>query len=171
MKVFLSGPIGIGKSTVVVRTVALLDGMTVAGLRTRPLVREGKRTGYVLESLSGEQQVFADLTFPQTIRFGRFGVRPDVFSDLGVRALEEARPADLVVVDELGVMETAATPYVRAVECLMSGPARVLAVVQERALGFWEPTLLAAGNSRHLQVSATNRDELPQQIARLLRAG
>ncbi|MBN2491063.1 MAG: hypothetical protein JXQ29_09455 [Planctomycetes bacterium] len=169
MKILLSGPIGIGKSTVIARAIALLDDLRVAGLRTRPLLEEGTRLGYVLESLSGEQRVFAHVDWPGTIRLGRFGVRPEVFAELGVRALEEGLAAELAVIDELGLAEIDVAPYVRAVQALIAAPGHLLAVVQARAWPFWEARLCAPASSRRLEVSRTNRDELPHHIAGLLR--
>ena len=169
MKVLLTGGIGSGKSTAVSRVLDLLGEPHPAGFRTRPVYREGVRAGFRLEDWTGSGQVFARAGGSGPSGLVRFDPDLNVFRTVGIPALRLGGDADLLVIDELGIMEQPAEEFVTEAAAACSRCRRVLAVVQRRALEFWSLRLAAAGFDHRLTLDRANRDDLPRRIAAWLR--
>jgi len=103
--VLLTGPPGCGKTTLVLRLVEAL-AVPAGGFYTQEVRRGGRRWGFRLVTLHGEEGVLASLDIKGPHRVSRYGVDLEVLDGLGVPAvLEAARRGQLVVVDEIGKME------------------------------------------------------------------
>jgi nucleoside-triphosphatase len=164
VRIVVSGLPGSGKSTIVQKVRALLPGAEQAGFLTRAVVEGGKRAGFSLESFAGEREIFAHVDFTGTRRFGRFGVHPEAFDRLGKEIVSRASLSRFAVIDELGVMETGTTDFVRSVAALFAVPRHALAVVQERALPFWMEHIGGRNIDRFYILDRENRDALPNRI-------
>ncbi len=168
MNLFLTGPRGIGKSTVLRRGLSGLP-CRAAGLMTcfdAPRGSTDKKlwllpwstepdfgAGAVCARMgSGERQVF-----------------PEVFEDLGIRLLEAAERdpgAGLILLDELGYLEAAAPRFRETVLRLLAGPRPVAGVVRQ-GLGAWGD----APFGELWEVTEENRDLLPERLAQWVQKG
>ena len=78
---------------------------------------------------------------------------------------ELRRPCDAVIIDEIGKMECFSPPFVDAVRGLLDGSTPVTATVAVSGGGF-----IAEAKGRPdvelWEVTAANRDDLPQRLAR-----
>jgi nucleoside-triphosphatase len=164
VRIVVSGLQGSGKSTIVQKVRALLPAAEQAGFLTRAVVEGGKRAGFSLESFAGEREIFAHVDFTGTRRFGRFGVRLEAFDRLGKEIVSRASLSRFAVIDELGVMETGATDFVRSVAALFAAPRHALIVVQERALPFWMEQIGGRNIDRVYTVDREDRKALPDLI-------
>lgn len=110
-KVFITGPPGIGKSTLVrnVMSHAILRGITPAGFFT-PEVRDeaGRRVGFDIEIIGGGRVPLARKGADWSIKFGSYGVNPlakAAFSE-AIKGIEsEKGERKLIIIDEIGPME------------------------------------------------------------------
>lgn len=147
-RLFLTGPIGCGKSTAIDRGLGdrrdLLKGFVT--------LREGqtpKPERFWLETLpKGERAVFLDLT----------GEKPQidlrVFSGLGVQSLQKGP----LLLDEIGGIELLCPEFLEALEDALSGDTPILGVVKApesslalaRCLGLGEEYETAAKKLRRL---------------------
>ena len=136
--VVVTGPTGSGKTTLVTAVVERLRarGVRVAGIVAPGLLADGRRTGFDLVNLAtGERAELArerqDVGGPHA-RWSRFAFTPEGLA-LGRRALgEDARGADVVVVDEVGPFELSGGGWARPLDELARGfRGRLLLVVRE----------------------------------------
>jgi len=161
-KVFLTGPVQIGKSTVIDAALRRL-GRTVGGIRTvRVEGPEGGRAFVLVDCMTGERFPLARWTG------GRMDVRLETFETGGVRALQRAiGGADLIVLDELGWMEIEAPKFQRHVFAALDSPTRVLGVVRSRENPFLD-AVRAHPRVEVLPVTLENRDGLVEVVVQRL---
>jgi nucleoside-triphosphatase len=121
----LTGPPGIGKSTLVSKVVFAVrsKGYGVGGCLTREVRKGRERTGFrLVDLLSGNEAELASITGLGP-RVGKYRVNVTNLSTLGAGSLlRAAEVADFIVVDEVGPMELTSPEFRRGVKaCLASG--------------------------------------------------
>ena len=137
---FLTGPVGCGKSTSI--ATALADALPKAGgfLTVRQKDEEGRAIAYWLQRPDGRdgQVIIQYRQKPYTMHL-------EVFEDLGIRLLEEAKAYDFVILDEIGGFEVLSDSFLKAlmellksdVPCIgvMKGAAPASKMIQKLGLG------------------------------------
>ena len=137
---FLTGPVGCGKSTSI--AAALGDALPKAGgfLTVRQKDEEGRAIAYWLQRPDGRdgQVIIQYRQKPYTMHL-------EVFEDLGIRLLEEAKAYDFVILDEIGGFEVLSDSFLKAlmellksdVPCIgvMKGAAPASKMIQKLGLG------------------------------------
>ena len=108
----ISGPRGAGKSTWCAALIAEARRapVTIAGVHSRAIFENGKKTGILLEDIrTGERRVLGRLANPAdgALRVGCWNFDPQVLA-WGNAALQHIGMSDLIVVDELGPLEFSA---------------------------------------------------------------
>jgi nucleoside-triphosphatase len=129
-RLLLEGRPGIGKTTVARRLHLLQEaGVSVGGFTTGELRTGGRREGFLVEAVSGAQEVLAHVDLPGPPRVGRYGVDLAAFDRVALSALRTPRTGGVVVVmvDELGKMELASAPFRDAVMQLLDCNVAVVA--------------------------------------------
>lgn len=152
----MTGPRGVGKSTLCLRTVAQARemGHSCAGLLT---LREDGEQRAVVDVRTGLRRRLT-LPGPPGVPVGRFFFDPEVLA-WGAEALAKSTPCDLLVVDELGPLELAGGGWAVGLDVLRSGDFRLgLAVVRPELLAEFQARLPGA---QRVEVTLENRDGLP----------
>lgn len=169
--IFLTGKIQVGKSTAIQKTLTLL-GAKYGGFqtyfcqdRTSPV-----RRLYLREA--GRPPCFDEAC--AVAQFVRQGEEPYVFTErfdaLGAQYVLKSQAAQLTVMDELGDLERGAYRFQEAVLSTLAGAHPVLGVIKQTA-GGWVEQVRRHPNVALYTVDEENRDALPEQLARELRAG
>ena len=105
MKLLLTGPPGVGKTTVI-HTVLSGIKITTGGFYTHEMRKGGRRVGFALKTLDSNEGVLARIDYQGRHRVGRYGVDLGLFEAMALPALEGAlRTKRLIIVDEIGRME------------------------------------------------------------------
>lgn len=164
----VTGPSGIGKSTVVSRVVLRLKsaGVIVGGCVTSERRQKGARVGFDVRDLTnGTQGELASLTRTLGPRVGKYRLNLADLASVGAKGLSDAAASsELVVIDEAGPMELVSPEFRRAVRtCLLSGKP-ILAVVHERM----EDDLLTELRSQAkeiVELTQVNRDEVADRLS------
>jgi len=165
VKIIVSGPHRAGKSTLVKAVLDSCQQFKVGGLMTQPLVVAGEKSGFSLRGFDGRERIFSRRGFFKGNAGTSYRFRPEAFENLGCSLLEQARGADLTVIDELGVMEQPASRFVALVTRLFASQGRALvAVIQQRALDFWLGKIDSRFIDRIYLVTAANRAVILKQI-------
>ena len=164
-RLLLEGRPGIGKTTVARRLLHLLQeaGVPVGGFTTAELRTGGRREGFLVEAVSGAQEVLAHVDLPGPPRVGRYGVDLVAFDRVALPALRTPRTGGVVVVDELGKMELASAAFRDAVMQLLDRDVAVVATVHQAHDRFTE-ALRRRPDIRVVRVTEATRDALPEQL-------
>ena len=164
--VLLTGPPGCGKTTVVSRVIERLAPLRLCGFFTRELREHGRRCGFQAVGLGGSSVVLAHVDFGGRHRVGRYGVDLVALEKL-IRAefAESMATMDVCVIDEIGKMECLSHAFVELARRILDGPVPVLATIAARGGGFIRE-VKARSDIELISVSPTQRDELPEAIAR-----
>ena len=123
--VFLTGPIGSGKSTSI--AAALGEALEKAGgfLTVRQKDEAGRAVAYWLKRPDGrEGQIIIDYSAKP------YTMHPEVFEDLGVRLLEEAKQFDYVILDEIGGFEVLSDVFLEALMKLLQSDIPCIGVMK-----------------------------------------
>ncbi|MDG6991315.1 MAG: NTPase [Nitrososphaerota archaeon] len=163
----VTGPPGVGKSTLVSRVVLKLKsaGVIVGGCVTAELRSGGARVGFEVRDLtSGRKGVLASVATKFGPRVGRYRVNLTDLAAVGAAGVDAAAASsEVVVIDEVGPMELVSPEFRRAVaKCIASGKP-LLAVVHERL----EDDILSELKSKCREtfvLSVENRDEAADQV-------
>ena len=136
-KIFLTGDPGCGKTTVLRRIVERLRGsVRMTGFLTEE-VREGaRRSGFRGVTLDGREFPLARAGGHGPYRIGPYAVSIDGLEAVGVPALSPAPEIQLVVLDEVGKMESFSAAFRDAVLGLLAGDVPFLATVAVHGVGF-----------------------------------
>lgn len=163
--VFLTGEIGIGKSFALQKTLALLEHVRAQGVQT---YYEGPRDAQdrllYLRAWGDEARGWLLGQLP-----GADPVRVQgVFDTVGAELLERARrDAQLIVIDECGRLERQASRYHEALRACLEGDTPVLCSIRKHK-ATWADWVRSHPAVTLLEVTADNRNEIPQLAASLL---
>ena len=135
---------------------------------TRFDARHGRRALYLLP-YAAEDELPEGVTLPDSAVCARMGgaekeIYPEVFDSLGAALLEAAKPADVIVIDELGYLEAEAHGFREAVLNTLRGTKPVVGVVRQ-GFGAWRDAPLG----ELVTVTAENRDSVPETVLAWLR--
>lgn len=167
----LTGPPGVGKTTVLLRTVDSVrqQGLSVGGMFTKE-VRDrinGARVGFDLEDLAtGRHAWLARARAGFGSRVGRYLVEIRTLEGVGASAVSYAASnSEVIAVDEIGPMELLSGAFRKAVEVAVESGKPVLATVHFRSKDPLVISLKERDDAEVFVVSVENRDSLPGVIA------
>lgn len=167
LHLFLTGEIQVGKSTIVSSVVSRL-GVPVSGFRTVSVFRDGGESDVFLIPASGSLSDCCSASLlARRVPGRRPEVREEVFVSCGVPLLSQCS-GGLVLMDELGWMESSSRLFQEAVFSVLDGPVPVLGVVRDQRLPFLDAV-------RHhprvevVVVTRENRDALRDRVFDLVR--
>lgn len=164
LKLLLTGRPGCGKTTVVQRILAGLPFAT-GGFYTQELrAADSTRLGFEIVTLDGQRAVLAHVDFPGPPHVGRYGVDLAALDSLAVATVENAiNQEKIIVIDEIGPMEIASTPFREVVLAALDSPLPLLATIVQRSTPFTD-ALKRRRDVTLIEVALTNRDALPERI-------
>ena len=122
---FLTGPVGCGKSTSISAAMGEYLGKAGGFLTVRQKDETGRAVAYWLQKPdgSGKQCIIDYSARPYTMHL-------EVFENLGVRLLEEARQYDYVILDEIGGFEVLSEPFMEALMQLLNSDVPCIGVMK-----------------------------------------
>ena len=171
MHIFLTGDVQVGKSTIIKKTLAALQLQGVGGFRSVsvPDLPDGAMSVYLIPA--GDEH-------PMMGNWNRVGIRkgcgrgigkfPEAFERAGVQVLKGAEGMPLILMDEVGRMESAAAQFSERILELLDGSAPILGVVQKIADTKLTNAIRQHPNVRVLTVTKENREKLAEEVLRLV---
>ena len=171
MHIFLTGDVQVGKSTIIKKTLAALQLQGVGGFRSIsvPDLPDGAMSVYLIPA-GDEHPMMGD--------WNRVGIRkgcgrgiekiPEAFERAGVQALVDAENMPLILMDEVGRMESAAARFSARILELLNGDTPILGVVQKIADTKLTNAIRTHPNVHVLTVTKENREELAGEVLRLV---
>jgi len=163
---FLTGTPGVGKTTVLLKTVEKLklQGVSVGGMISREARIGGERVGFeILDLMSGNRGWLAHVEGKEGPRVGKYRVNLEDVDLVGVEAvLDAVESADVVVVDEVGPMELCSERFRVAVRRAVEGELVVVGVVHWKARDRLTDEVKKREDLEMVEVTGENREDLPR---------
>jgi nucleoside-triphosphatase len=163
-RILVTGPPGIGKTTLVLRVLDLLRGKRLIGFYTEEVRGSTGRTGFRIVTLDGRTAQLATAGGVGGPRVGRYTVHLAALEAVCEDALEPRPGIEVVVIDEIGKMECLSPAFVRAARRALSGRVPVLGTVALAGGGFIAEMKRVPGGEV-ITLSRENRDRLPAELA------
>lgn len=172
INILVTGPPGSGKTRLIQKIVDDLKalGATVGGLLTPEIRAVGERTGfYIVDLLTGEKGLMAEVGLGSEIRVGRYGVDLDIIKNIGVNALHRAlSKGDIIVIDEIGKMELYSEEFQEAVEKVLSSNKPLLGTIGERLTHPFATRMKSMPGIKLITLTHSNWDIMYNEIKELL---
>lgn len=165
--ILLTGYPGSGKTTVIMRFLALGD-FDAGGFYTEEIRKGNKRTGFKIVTLDGEEATLAEAGFPSKHRVGKYGVNVEGIERVAVKALEVALASKtVIVIDEIGKMECYSGTFRDVVTACLDGHIPIIATIAKRGARFIE-SLKDRSDVTIYEVTPATRDGLPKKLSSIL---
>lgn len=172
MQFFLTGPPGIGKSTAIRAICAGIDPDLRTGFYSSEKLVNGKREGFIIRLLSGEEGLLASPELDGEPRFGsimadgrkRLGISLDFLNSVACPLiLASSDKAKVIIIDEIGPMQASSLIFKSMVEDLLSGNTILVASI---ALSDeeWICQVRRKINNRIIHLNETNRSYIPENL-------
>lgn len=183
--VFLTGPPGVGKTTLIQKASEVLksSGVPVDGFYTQEVRQGGRRIGFDVVTLSGLRGPLSRVGAgppPGTreCRVGQYVVDLTSFEQLALPVLNAGgggSPGPSVcVIDEVGKMELFSQPFAQAVRQTLAAPGTVvlgtIPVPKGKPLAFVEE-IRSRADVQVFSVTKENRNHLLPDIVRCVQSG
>uniref|UniRef100_A0A8C7YZ77 Nucleoside-triphosphatase, cancer-related n=1 Tax=Oryzias sinensis TaxID=183150 RepID=A0A8C7YZ77_9TELE len=180
--VFLTGPPGVGKTTLVQKACEALSssGVGVEGFYTEEVREGGRRVGFDVVTLAGERGLLSRIRGGPAASHSKHTVGPYAvdlpsFERVALPLFRNLRSAarsstKVFVIDEIGKMELFSQSFVRAVSQTLDSPCVILGTIpvpKGRPLGLVEE-VRSRRDVKVFHVSKENRDALLPDIVAAL---
>lgn len=169
MHIVVSGAKQTGKSTLIERLLAQCT-VPVYGFLTRTTARraDGFHSIYLYPAHSMERPMTEENHVGDCNSRQRT-VNADVFTNLGVKYLEHP-DGGIIVMDELGFMETASPAFCEAVLSCLDGDTPVLAICKNRSDVDFLNKVRCHPKVRNYTITQENRDDLFELLLPVIKA-
>jgi nucleoside-triphosphatase THEP1 len=170
-KIFLTGDPSCGKTTAICKLVERLKPhISMTGFYTEEIRRGGTRAGFQGVTLDGLVFELARVGLESDYRLGPYGITLEGLEKTGLNALQPKSAEDMIILDEVGKMESFSEPFQKAVLEMLELPNPVLATVASHGVGFVKK-IRQHPNVELIRLTRKSRDGMIGQILRRLARG
>lgn len=128
----ITGPSGVGKSQMLRQLIDGLSNLDIRGFVSDVILQNGVRVGWNLEAIHAEPVVLAHIDLESEHRMGRYGVSLMEFERVARQEMSASR-ADLMIIDEIGVVSAWIPGFREAMDRLLESELAVIAVVRAKS--------------------------------------
>ena len=159
----LTGLPGTGKTTIIRKAISQ-SHLRAGGFYTQEIRIAGKRQGFSIVTLDGQNAILAHIDSPGPNRVSKYGVDIAQLDSVGVAALYRAiSRSDVVVVDEIGKMELFSPQFREAVKAALESDKKVLGTIM------YGPSSFTDDIKQHpaveiLEVTRENRNQILHKV-------
>ena len=134
--IFITGNPGVGKTTLV-HTLFRELNIPAGGFYTQEIRASGKRTGFKILTLDGQEGVLASVDIRSPHKVGRYNVNMRDLEEIGVKSIVNAlENHSLIVIDEVGKMELFSKQFQKALLQALDSEKPVLGTIMQRDNSF-----------------------------------
>ncbi len=165
-KILLTGPPRCGKTTLIEKFVQQI-GFLCRGFFTREIRERGRRVGFSINTLDGQEAVLAHENFKSSLRVGRYGVDLDQFEKIAIPAIWPARAEDILIIDEIGKMECYSSLFREVLWKIFDLPNWLIATIAEKGTPFIEK-IKKRDDIILMPITLANREDLIHSLLKML---
>ncbi|SJZ78400.1 nucleoside-triphosphatase [Garciella nitratireducens] len=173
--VFLSGNIGIGKSTIIQKLIRNLNlnQEKIGGFYTKAYIKGNELKGFYLEPIHIHYNIpnIQDRLIGYKLDGGDKWISvKDTFENLGVRVLKECMKGsfDLIILDELGFFENDCLLFQKKIHEVLSSGKRVIGVIKPFSTPFID-SIRIREDVMEVEVTKDNRQGLIKYLTNQFR--
>ncbi len=163
----LTGAPGVGKTTVLTKTVDALKakGVSVGGMISREVRKGNVRVGFeILDLTSGKLGWLAHVA-QKGPQVGKYHVNLEDLDNIGTAAITQAlEKCSAIAIDEIGPMELYSQKFKQAVTQALESKKLVLAVVHGKAKDPLVTQVKRRVDAEIFNVTFSNREKLAEQL-------
>ncbi len=159
----ITGPPGVGKTTLVRRLADRLSVYHPAGFYTDEIRVDGIRKGFQLVSLAGQKHILSHVDVRGSFRIGRYGVDVPGFDRLLTDLDLPRSPSKIIIIDEIGRMECLSQRFIQEMEGILNSPKIVVATIALKGEGFIA-RVKKRPDCRVVTVTVDNRGQWPDAL-------
>jgi len=168
VKILITGPPGVGKTTLVREIIAIKPDIFSGFITEEMRDKIGERIGFKVANLRGEERILASKDSDSPKRVGKYGVDVRSFEELVIPILESAtKDKRILVIDEIGKMELISHRFRELVWEIFLSQVRVLATIKLSPDPFVD-NLKRCHDAQLFNLRRSNYNEVKQKIISLL---
>ncbi len=164
----LTGAPGVGKTTVLTKTVDALrtKGVSVGGMVTREVRENNVRVGFEILDLTNNQHGWlAHVNGQGGPQVGKYHVNLDNLDKIGTIAIIQAlEKCSAIAIDEIGPMELYSQKFKQAVAQALESKKLVITVVHGKAKDQLVTQVKRRVDAEIFNVTFSNRETLPEKL-------
>ncbi len=166
--ILITGNPGVGKTTLI-RSIISKFNISAGGFYTAEVRDEnGKRWGFKIISLNGQEDVLASVDIISQHRVGKYCVNVEAMESVGVPAVQNAlNHNELVVIDEIGRMELTSKRFRDAVAQALDSSKPVLGTIAIKNTHFAKKAR-EREDTKIIRLTRANFPEIETHVERLL---
>ena len=165
--VLITGPPGVGKTTVIMTLVHHLQPYHPTGFYTREIREDGVRQGFELVSLDGSKGVLAHVDIESSHRIGKYRVDVSAFERFLLKIPLLEPDSKVIVIDEIGKMECCSKTFMDSLAEWLDGNRPVVATIALKGGGTIE-TVKRRSDVVLFKMNRSNRDLIITQVLNAL---
>jgi nucleoside-triphosphatase len=169
----LTGAPGIGKTTVLIKTVEALKerGISVGGMVSHEVRESNMRIGFeIMDLASGKYGWLAHVSQETGPQVGKYHVNLQDLDNIGVAAIVKANEeCNVVTIDEIGPMELHSQKFRQAVKQVLEGKKPVLAIAHAKARDSLITQAKRRADAEVFTVTLANRVSLSEELIRKMK--
>ena len=156
--IFVTGPPGCGKSTLIERVFQRIQGPMI-GFFTREIREKGERVGFSITTLDGKKGVLAHENIRGRFRVGKYGVNITHIDQIAVPSMIPGNQDDIVVIDEIGKMECLSPLFRQTLIDILDSENPIIGSISQKGDRFIQ-NIKKKDDILLVEISESNRKEL-----------
>jgi len=165
--ILITGPPGIGKTTLIKKISHALQYLNPAGFFTEEIRVGGIRKGFSLVSLDGRRSTLSHTDIVSLDRLGKYGVDISAFEDFLDHIAFLNPDAGVLIIDEIGKMECISDKFKRLLKTILTEERPVIAAISMKGDGIIREIKRRADIELFV-MTQNNRDSLLPKILTLV---
>lgn len=171
----LTGNPGVGKTTIIRKIIYKIPKNLSEGFYTEEIREKGIRKGFKIICLGNagkKEGILATTDVKTNYRVGKYFVNIDDLENIAGRSIENAlsdKNKKFIIIDEIGKMELFSKRFQELVIKALDSEKYVVGVIKEKPNSFTDK-IKKRQDVEIIYVTAENRDNIPDEILKMLSA-